>query len=74
MVVAVGLNIKDSSINLGVNMAATGNSCETPGCDKEAKLQCPTCIKLDIKVTFLPGPAILLCLLFIYNVSSFPSV
>ncbi len=26
------------------------NWCETPGCDKEAKLQCPTCIKLEIKV------------------------
>ena len=26
-------------------------SCETPGCDKEAKLQCPTCIKLHIKVS-----------------------
>ena len=24
--------------------------CETPGCEKEAKLQCPTCIKLQIKV------------------------
>ena len=27
--------------------------CETPGCDKEAKLQCPTCIKLQIKVSIL---------------------
>lgn len=26
--------------------------CETPGCDKEAKLQCPSCIKLDIKGSF----------------------
>jgi hypothetical protein len=25
-------------------------SCETPGCDKEARLQCPTCIKLQIQV------------------------
>ena len=25
-------------------------TCETPGCDKEAKLQCPTCIKLNIQV------------------------
>ena len=30
--------------------AGAGKSCETPGCDKEAKLQCPTCIKLQIKV------------------------
>ena len=26
--------------------------CETPGCDKEAKLQCPTCIKLAIEGSF----------------------
>ena len=26
-----------------------GKSCETPGCDKPAKLQCPTCIKLNIQ-------------------------
>jgi hypothetical protein len=26
--------------------------CETPGCDKEAKLQCPTCIKLMIQGSF----------------------
>ena len=25
-------------------------TCETPGCEKEARLQCPTCIKLQIKV------------------------
>lgn len=25
--------------------------CETPGCEKEARLQCPTCIKLQIKVS-----------------------
>ena len=25
-------------------------TCETPGCDKEARLQCPTCIKLKIEV------------------------
>jgi len=29
--------------------------CETPGCDKEAKLQCPTCIKLQIKGSFFCG-------------------
>ena len=28
------------------------NSCETPGCDKQAKLQCPTCIKLQIQGSF----------------------
>ena len=27
-----------------------GRSCETPGCDQPAKLQCPTCIKLGIQV------------------------
>ena len=27
-------------------------TCETPGCDKEARLQCPTCIKLQIQVNF----------------------
>jgi len=27
-------------------------TCETPGCDKEAKLQCPTCIKLSIQGSF----------------------
>jgi len=27
-------------------------SCETLGCDKEAKLQCPTCIKLNIQGSF----------------------
>ena len=26
--------------------------CETTGCDKEAKLQCPTCIKLEIQGSF----------------------
>ena len=30
--------------------AASDKTCETPGCDKEARLQCPTCIKLNIKV------------------------
>ena len=28
------------------------NNCETPGCDKQAKLQCPTCIKLQIQGSF----------------------
>lgn len=27
-------------------------TCETPGCDKLAKLQCPTCIKLNVKGSF----------------------
>ena len=27
-------------------------TCETPGCDKAAKLQCPTCIKLEIKGSY----------------------
>jgi len=27
-------------------------TCETPGCSKEAKLQCPTCIKLKIQVCY----------------------
>jgi len=27
-------------------------TCETPGCDKEARLQCPTCIKLQIQGSF----------------------
>jgi methionyl aminopeptidase len=31
------------------------NTCETPGCDKEAKLQCPTCIKLQIQGSFFCG-------------------
>merc|ERR1719383_1452254 len=26
--------------------------CETTGCDKEAKLQCPTCIKLEVTGSF----------------------
>ena len=26
--------------------------CETPGCKLEARLQCPTCIKLEIKGSF----------------------
>ena len=30
--------------------AMEGRSCETPGCDQPAKLQCPTCIKLGIQV------------------------
>ena len=29
-----------------------GQTCETPGCDKAAKLQCPTCIKLEIKGSY----------------------
>ena len=28
----------------------SARTCETPGCDKEARLQCPTCIKLQIQV------------------------
>ena len=35
--------------------AGAVKSCETPGCDKEAKLQCPTCIKLQIKVSTYLG-------------------
>lgn len=27
--------------------------CESPGCDKPAKLQCPTCIKLNIQVSHI---------------------
>ena len=27
-------------------------TCETPGCDEAAKLQCPTCIKLEIKGSY----------------------
>ena len=27
-------------------------TCETLGCEKEARLQCPTCIKLQIKVIY----------------------
>lgn len=30
----------------------SGRTCETPGCDKEARLQCPTCIKLQIQGSF----------------------
>ena len=26
--------------------------CESPGCQAEARLQCPTCIKLEIKGSF----------------------
>jgi len=29
-----------------------GKSCESPGCDQAAKLQCPTCIKLNIQGSF----------------------
>lgn len=32
--------------------SAAARVCETPGCDKEAKLQCPTCIKLMIQGSF----------------------
>ena len=28
------------------------NTCETPGCHNEAKMQCPTCIKLQIQGSF----------------------
>ena len=31
---------------------AADKYCETPGCDQEAKLQCPTCIKLEISGSF----------------------
>ena len=27
-----------------------GKVCESPGCEQPAKLQCPTCIKLNIQV------------------------
>lgn len=29
-----------------------GRSCETPGCEQPAKLQCPTCIKLNIQGSY----------------------
>lgn len=29
-----------------------GRSCETPGCGEPARLQCPTCIKLNIQGSF----------------------
>jgi len=29
-----------------------GKTCESPGCDQPAKLQCPTCIKLNIQGSF----------------------
>lgn len=32
-------------------MSALG-TCETPGCGKAAKLQCPSCIKLGIQGSF----------------------
>lgn len=31
---------------------STGALCETPGCKLEARLQCPTCLKLEIKGSF----------------------
>ena len=34
--------------------AMEGRSCETPGCEQPAKLQCPTCIKLGIQVLVDP--------------------
>lgn len=33
-------------------MSAAGTLCESPGCKLEARLQCPTCIKLEIKGSF----------------------
>jgi methionyl aminopeptidase len=30
----------------------SGRTCGTPGCDKDATLQCPTCIKLNIQGSF----------------------
>lgn len=33
-----------------MSSATAGKLCETPGCDKAAVLQCPTCIKLNIQV------------------------
>lgn len=33
-------------------MSTAGKYCETPGCKLEARLQCPTCIKLEIKGSF----------------------
>ncbi|KAK7111849.1 methionine aminopeptidase 1-like [Littorina saxatilis] len=35
----------------------TSRVCETPGCDREAKLQCPTCIKLGIQGSFFCSQA-----------------
>lgn len=51
------LHISVSSRGSNSEMAANGEevvqrSCETPGCDKDAKLQCPTCIKLAIPGSF----------------------
>ncbi|XP_062509464.1 methionine aminopeptidase 1-like [Corticium candelabrum] len=33
-------------------MASAGHVCETPGCGKPSKLQCPTCIKLEINNSY----------------------
>ena len=33
-------------------MEENNTTCETPGCSKDAKLQCPTCIKLQIQGSF----------------------
>ncbi|CAL4173036.1 unnamed protein product, partial [Meganyctiphanes norvegica] len=42
-------------LSMTTKMSATGDAahvCETLGCNSEAKLQCPTCIKLAIQGSF----------------------
>ncbi|XP_014229744.1 methionine aminopeptidase 1 [Trichogramma pretiosum] len=33
-------------------MSVSSNKCDTPGCEKQASLQCPTCIKIGITGSF----------------------
>ena len=48
----------DMSVTSNVTKQATkyteqqSSSCKTPGCSEPPKLQCPTCIKLNIKESF----------------------
>ena len=37
--------------------------CETSGCDKEAKLRCPTCVKLGIPGSFFCSQVSVYCIL-----------
>jgi len=61
-----------SSGSMLINMAAVaGQICETLSCGKPAKLQCPTCIKLNIQGSFFCEQVKNICFLICYDPHAF---
>lgn len=45
----------------GMASTEARRECETEACSKDAKLQCPTCIKLGIQSSYFCSQVLLLC-------------